>query len=479
MGKNSRSATAKVVGAHVKGPWTSRHGENEEILKMRTIALTASAGCLCAMAGLAHAEPLAPPAGPVAGTGATQIFELPFSINQPGSYRLARDVTSPGGNGITINVSNVTLDLGGHTMNGGGVGVEGVLLTGNLEGVTVQNGTITNWSNAAIFDGFSADTGVVIREIRATNLGLEGLRLSESDALVIECVVTNAVGPGAGGAAPEGGALSGQGIWVGNNSRIVDCKVVNAGDEGILAGSNAVITGCIVDGATFLEGAAGIAAANNAIIENCVVTNSASGGFAAGQQSNLSNCTATNNFGAVAATSGTVDRRKGEIVPLYEPAAPSIDGRTGQPIMDVAHALLTTEGFGAAEGFLVGDGSRIDNCIADFNSGTGFLLSNNSYITNSVANNNGGDGVSVVNDNVVNENRASVNSGNGFVIGSNGNHVEGNYASANSVDGFLINGGFEVVIRNHVELDNINNVGGSALVGPINDLTSPTSNWAQ
>lgn len=479
MWKNSLSATAKVVGVHMKGPWTSGPGENEEILKMRTIALTASAGCLCAMAGLAHAEPLNPPPGPVAGTGATQIFELPVAINQPGSYRLARDVTSPGGNGITIGVSNVTLDLGGHTMNGGGVGIEGVLLTGNLEGVTIQNGTITNWSNAAIFDGFSADTGVVIREIRATNLGLEGFRLSESDALVIECVVTNAVGPGAGGAAPEGGALSGQGIWVGNNSRIVDCKVVNAGDEGILAGFNAVITGCIVDGATFLEGAAGIAAGNNAVIENCVVTNSSSGGFAAGQQSNLSNCTATNNFGAVAATGGTVDRRKGEIVPLYEPAAPSIDGRTGQPIMDVAHALLTTEGFGAAEGFLVGDGSRIDNCIADFNSGTGFFLSNESYITNSVANSNGADGITVADDNVVNDNRASSNSGSGFVIGSNGNHVEGNYASDNFADGFQINDSFVVFIRNHVELDNINNVNGAVLVGPINDLTSPTSNWAQ
>jgi len=303
--------------------------------------------------------------------------------------------------------------------------------------------------------------------------------LSDSDALIIECVVTNAVGPGAGGAAPEGGLTSGQGIWVGNNSRIVDCKVVNAGDEGILAGSNAVITGCIVDGATFLEGAAGIAAANNAIIENCVVTNSSSGGFAVGQESNLSNCTATNNFGVVALSGGTVDRRTGEIVPLYEPAPSTIDARTGQPIMDVSYALLTAEGGGAAEGFVVGDGSRIKNCIADSNSGTGFFLSNQSYITECVANANGVDGICVTNDNAVNDNRASFNSGNGFVIGTNGNHVEGNYASSNTADGFQLNDSFVVFIRNHVELDNINNVNGAVLVGPINDLTSPSSNWAQ
>lgn len=451
---------------------------------MRKCAIIASAGCLFAVSGLATAEPLNPPAGPVAGTGTTQIFSLPFTINEPGSYRLARDVTSPGGNGITITASNVTLDLGGHVMDGGGagVGIEGILLSGSLEGVTIQNGTITNWGNAAIFDGFSADTGVVVREIRATNLGLEGIRLSSSDALVIECIVTNAEGPGAAAGGTEGGTLSGQGIWVGDDSRIVDCKIINAGDEGILAGDRAVITGCIVSGATFLEGVAGIAAGNNAVIENCVSTGSVASGIAAGQRSIISQCTASDNGLAVAfvGSGRTVDRRTGEIVPLYEPSAPAIDGRTGEPILDRVFALFSTEGgAGSGHGFMIGNGSRIMDSVADSNSGTGFFLSNNTTISGCNANLNGADGISVNNDNVVNDNRATSNSGNGIVLGFDGNHCEGNYLSSNFGDGLLVNESFAVVIRNHFELDNLNNAGGSFLVGPINDLASPTSNWDQ
>ena len=81
-----------------------------------------------------HAQgPLAPPAGPPAPSmksldqiePRTPISSLPFTIAAPGSYYVTRNLAlSAGepGDGITIQTDNVTLDLGGYSLDGGGTG---------------------------------------------------------------------------------------------------------------------------------------------------------------------------------------------------------------------------------------------------------------------------------------------------------------------------------------------------------------------
>jgi hypothetical protein len=74
-------------------------------------------------------------------------------ISAPGSYRLTSDLLVPAGlDGIRIDVSDVTLDLGGFTISSqsvGGLAVHGV--TGALlTNVEVRNGTIRNFPTSGV-----------------------------------------------------------------------------------------------------------------------------------------------------------------------------------------------------------------------------------------------------------------------------------------------------------------------------------------
>jgi hypothetical protein len=74
----------------------------------------------------------------------TPISTLPFPINASGNYYLTRSLT--GNSGITINASDVTLDLGGFTLDGTGSGY-GIDDGGSARSnVVVRNGTVRDWN---------------------------------------------------------------------------------------------------------------------------------------------------------------------------------------------------------------------------------------------------------------------------------------------------------------------------------------------
>jgi hypothetical protein len=105
----------------------------------------------------------------VALTGYAQIIDsLPFAITKPGTYTLARDLTLSGsGRGrpamtaITVEASNVVIDLGGFTLTGystpsGGLtdGIDNIVtgISRPITNVTIQNGTITGFDLGVAFD---------------------------------------------------------------------------------------------------------------------------------------------------------------------------------------------------------------------------------------------------------------------------------------------------------------------------------------
>ena len=119
---------------------------------MRRTTLTISALTLIASAGLLTAGPLNPPAGPVTPTYKTlnevearrPISTLPFTITQPGSYYLTGKITGVSGKkGISVLANNVSIDLCGFSMDGGGVGDDAIYIDFGYSSLSVRNGIIS------------------------------------------------------------------------------------------------------------------------------------------------------------------------------------------------------------------------------------------------------------------------------------------------------------------------------------------------
>lgn len=182
---------------------------------------------------------------------------LPLTITEPGVYYLVEDIATTGA-GITVNASEVTIDLGGFTL-GGGTGNAITALGGNLN-VTVKNGRIEEWGQHGVaLSERSAVIGVhvlgnVINGIQVTN-----------DSRVIDCF---AYGNGGHGIQAFVGSLvrgcqanynQGNGIYV-DHSKVIDCVATYNAKNGIRVDSYSSVTGCLVSHSDFMQvnGKAGI-----------------------------------------------------------------------------------------------------------------------------------------------------------------------------------------------------------------------------
>jgi hypothetical protein len=83
------------------------------------------------------------------GVTATPITTTPFTITAPGNYYLPANLTVATGTGITVNASQVVIDLNGRSINssGGSIGI----LVNSHEEVTIQNGDIDDFTAANKF----------------------------------------------------------------------------------------------------------------------------------------------------------------------------------------------------------------------------------------------------------------------------------------------------------------------------------------
>lgn len=92
-----------------------------------------------------------------------------LKITRPGNYRIFRSRTVRNGDGIVINASNVTLDLGGNTIstrsrgNGRGIVIDGG------KNVTVKNGKVTGF---ALNVGTFGAENVAVEDLQITGDGL-------------------------------------------------------------------------------------------------------------------------------------------------------------------------------------------------------------------------------------------------------------------------------------------------------------------
>ncbi len=201
------------------------------------------------VASIVTAGPLDPPAGPIQSTEAVllnqQDITLPYTISEPGLYRLTSDLVVPSfpvpRDGLWIAADNVTIDLNGFTLkneNGTGNGIapappDSTVTYANL---TIKNGTIDNW-----FSGVDSAVSSGLRTAILGDVHLESIVIREcgfgaelrSGARVERCrVFDNAAG---------GLLLTGDGL-------ITDSDVYDNDTYNISVRTYVTVKGCRVQG---------------------------------------------------------------------------------------------------------------------------------------------------------------------------------------------------------------------------------------
>ena len=89
------------------------------------------------------------------GHATTKIATVPFNITKPGKYLLETNLTLSGTNtaAITVNQSNVLIELNGFTLSTSTSGNTGISVSSSVTNVTIQDGTIAGFEFAIALQG--------------------------------------------------------------------------------------------------------------------------------------------------------------------------------------------------------------------------------------------------------------------------------------------------------------------------------------
>jgi hypothetical protein len=351
-------------------------------VKIKTVLLLLPAA---AIATVLAQGPLTPPPGapaPVMKTldqiePRTPVSSLPFTIGQPGSYYLTDNFqfTAATGHAISINASDVTLDLMGFRLSSSsGVTGDAIHLVTGLRNVEVRNGTITgntavlvsgtapnqSWTvSPAGFNGgiiappSPAVTGCHYSHLRISRCRTAGLNGGEQALLEDVSATQN----------------GDSGIDVSNESTVTHCTATQNGNHGIssiggsvsncLAISNkatGIFGESVANSRASANGGTGI---NSSCVNNCVAASNGSDGIS-GASATISNSKAVNNHG------------------------------TG--IGSFAGSITNCTAIGNDNNGIAGTSASIANCVASTNTGDGILTTSGS-VTNCTSNSNGDNGI--------------------------------------------------------------------------------------
>ncbi len=193
----------------------------------------------------------------IAGGGSvgTKITSLPYEINSSGLYCLARNLTYSGttGNAITVNVSDVTLDLMGFKLSGPGKtsGSSNLIyIASGVSDVEIRNGSVTDAGGYGIYG--PSPYGVRVIGLRVRDVG-SAVQLLGYNHLVMGCTVLNSAQ----------GIFIWQGLIKGN-------QVYNIGGIGLNTNNGSTVSGNVVKSC----GTDGIGAgAGSSVLDNTVMDN--------------------------------------------------------------------------------------------------------------------------------------------------------------------------------------------------------------
>ena len=179
----------------------------------------------------------------------TAISSLPFTISTTGSYYLTGNLTSAG-NGINVNVDNVTIDFNGFTITGPGklLGAGYGIVMNGRKNVEIKDGTVRNFGLAGIAETNSSGVGHRIIRMRVQD-NYDGIIASSLHNLIQDC------------SSISNGFF---GINVGGGSILTGNTVRGNGDLGIFAGDGSIISG----NTAYSNGLSGISITAGSVVKN-------------------------------------------------------------------------------------------------------------------------------------------------------------------------------------------------------------------
>ncbi len=391
---------------------------------------------LVSSALVAEAGPLNPPAGPIAPSNKT-LNEVEPSIpigpvttpgtafavhviSEPGAYHLVDHVQGEAGKaGITINASNVTVDLRGFEVRGVAGSNWGITASG-LRGIVVSNGTVQDWDQSGIemseadarvsgvwsqgnaLWGIRVRSGSVI-DCTARFNGNSGISLG--DGTIERCFAGGNGGAGiscASGVVSDSYCVVNGGVgFAGSNSMFRDCVAVsdNVGFDsirhatrciarnvgvGFQINDGGIVHECVVQGTSDIPGGAGIDLGNGASAINCRVDDPSAGGITALRGCLIEGCEVRNSESIAIFTSDEAVVRNcqvfdGDLVGIYVGNRSRVSG-------------CVAARFGEIGIFAFGD-STIEGCtVADVDE-EGIFVDAGCTVSGSTVDNAGGSGI--------------------------------------------------------------------------------------
>jgi parallel beta-helix repeat protein len=213
--------------------------------------------------------------------------DLPLTISSPGSYYFVEDITTAG-NGITVNSSDVTIDLMGHTLTGGTN--NGISAPPGFENIVLKNGTVTGWQFSAV-NFYNATHSQVINVVARDN-GDIGIRVGPGGSVIDSEAIDN----------------TSSGITAEAVSVVRGCRSKDNGAFGILARDSSLISECVVTG----NGAAGITTGGPGVIVRGCTASGNQDGIRAFEKAVIvgNNCTSNTDDG-IDLSSGSDNRVEG------------------------------------------------------------------------------------------------------------------------------------------------------------------------
>ncbi len=220
-----------------------------------------------------------------------------FVIAAPGSYYLIGNIAAtPGKHGISIQANDVTLDLNGFALLGGGSASCGVNVPVPQSGFCIRNGSVRGWGGG----GVQAATAVTIAEnLRLSeNAGPAGLAVGNG-SIVNACVAT---GNNVGFSLPDRTQISNciatentdRGFVCTSYVSIIDCTASrNFGGGGILTQASCSIIRCT--STRNLPRGEGITTGAGCTIADCLVGSNGSDGIRVDAGCTVRGCTASSN----------------------------------------------------------------------------------------------------------------------------------------------------------------------------------------